>query len=144
MMLCLNGFWETWRYFTKNHCIVATILKRFGQSSGYDPSVDPQENPTWLRNTSDSFVETCRALLMYRDPQGRCAALLAEEGGTGCRRVTVWMWSWRVDEKIVIDSQRIQWTSMNYCTSNYFHDLPRWFLFLFCFILSYYHNRLRL
>jgi len=31
------------------------------------------------KNTSDSFVETCRALLMYRDPQGRCAALLAED-----------------------------------------------------------------
>jgi hypothetical protein len=32
-----------------------------------------------FRNTSDSFVETCRALLLYRDPQGRSAALLAED-----------------------------------------------------------------
>lgn len=46
--------------------------------------IPAQKKTTWLRNTSDSFVETCRALLMYRDPQGRCAALLAEEGANGC------------------------------------------------------------
>lgn len=33
-----------------------------------------------LRNTSDSFCETCKILFHYVDPQGRNAGLLAQDG----------------------------------------------------------------
>jgi len=57
---------ETCAYMSGKHPDFSTLAARIAVSNLH-------------KNTSDSFVETCRALLLYRDPQGRSAALLAED-----------------------------------------------------------------
>ncbi|CAK9017227.1 unnamed protein product [Durusdinium trenchii] len=57
---------ETCAYMSQKHPDFSTLAARIAVSNLH-------------KNTSDSFVETCRLLFTYRDLQGRPAALLAED-----------------------------------------------------------------